>query len=442
MPTYISSAQADYVMADNEDIVILGSGSLMSVGTSSALSSSFGNATIRLSGTMAGYYGAFISGNSGSYTNMTVSGTGSVIATSYGLWMQAGEVRLTNAGSIQAQGIGLVMGNTGSAADGMLRLTNTGLISGSMGIYIIDGTATNISSNITNYGTILAGNLSSAAFANELVEGIDTIANYGTFGGAIMTNGGSDFILNRGHILGNIIMGAGDDILDNARSLDGQNIIDLGIGRDIAYLGLSEEHVGGGTGFDIASYRFGRAVKVNLADVSQNTGAAAGDFYSGVEQISGSERFGDVLLGDNTANWLFGDGGRDTLSGGNGHDTLEGGRDADRVTGGLGNDTFILSPDNPGVDVITDFSNVAGNNDRFWIVAPSLGLAAGAIGSGNFVARADNLAQDANDHFILRTTDKTLWLDYDGSGSGAPLLMADLQDTAVVTWQDIVMLAV
>lgn len=440
MPTYISNTQADYVMADYEDLVILGSGSLTSVGTSFALTSTFGNAAIRIAGTLAGYYGAYISGAAGSYTNMMISSTGSVLGTSYGLWMQASEVRLTNAGSILAQGIGIAVGNTGTGTDGHFRLTNSGEISGSIGIYIVDGLGANISSTIVNHGTIHAGNLSSAAIANETAGGLDNITNYGTIAGTTLTNAAADTIINRGHILGNIITGTGDDLLDNTRGLDGQNVIDLGSGRDTAFLGLSDEHVGGGTGFDIASYRFGRAVKVNLADVSQNTGAAAGDFYSGVEQISGSERYGDILIGDGASNSLFGDGGNDTLSGGSGSDTLDGGQGADRLTGGLGNDTFRFFSDGIGSDAITDFSAVDGNNDRFLIEAPTLGLPAGTISGANFRARADNMAQDANDFFIFRTTDKTLWFDGNGSAAGGLRMLADLQASAVVTYQDIVIL--
>jgi hypothetical protein len=47
------------------------------------------------------------------------------------------------------------------------------------------------------------------------------------------------------------------------------------------------------------------------------------------------------------------------------------------------------------------------------------------------------LAQDADDRFIFRTTDQTLWYDADGSGSGAALMIADLQAGATMTNLDI-----
>ncbi|QLQ19085.1 MAG: hypothetical protein HZT43_10980 [Exiguobacterium profundum] len=54
------------------------------------------------------------------------------------------------------------------------------------------------------------------------------------------------------------------------------------------------------------------------------------------------------------------------------------------------------------------------------------------------MARADNFAQDANDRFIFRTTDRTLWFDADGTGSGASFLVASLQNVATMTAADIV----
>ena len=60
--------------------------------------------------------------------------------------------------------------------------------------------------------------------------------------------------------------------------------------------------------------------------------------------------------------------------------------------------------------------------------------------AGQFRARADNHAQDADDRFIFRTTDRTLWFDADGSGAGAAIMVADLQAGAVVTAADILLI--
>jgi Ca2+-binding RTX toxin-like protein len=93
--------------------------------------------------------------------------------------------------------------------------------------------------------------------------------------------------------------------------------------------------------------------------------------------------------------------------------------------------------------VITDFSsNAAGNNDRIQVRASTFGggLTAGALDATQFRSRSDNVAQDANDRFIFRTTDRTLWFDADGTGAGAAVLLADLQANATMTALDIVLI--
>ncbi len=55
----------------------------------------------------------------------------------------------------------------------------------------------------------------------------------------------------------------------------------------------------------------------------------------------------------------------------------------------------------------------------------------------HFVARADNLAQDANDRFIFRTTDHTLWFDADGNGSANAVQIAVFSNRATLTADDL-----
>jgi Ca2+-binding RTX toxin-like protein len=78
----------------------------------------------------------------------------------------------------------------------------------------------------------------------------------------------------------------------------------------------------GGAGNDTVSYVSSTiGVTASLADPSVNTGAAAGDRYIRIENLEGTSLV-DVLTGDNNDNMLFGRGGRDTLNGGGGNDTL------------------------------------------------------------------------------------------------------------------------
>lgn len=79
----------------------------------------------------------------------------------------------------------------------------------------------------------------------------------------------------------------------------------------------------------------------------------------------------NIITGNTGNNYLAGYGGNDTISGGVGNDTVFGGDGKDTLTGGAGNDNFLFSfvADSGGTqprrDVITDFSQVSGNND--WI---------------------------------------------------------------------------
>ncbi len=149
----------------------------------------------------------------------------------------------------------------------------------------------------------------------------------------------------------------------------------------------------------------------------------------------------DLLRGDRFAKSLTGLGGRDSLDGASGADTLRGGNGADVLTGGLGNDLFGYFTLSETGDTITDFSNVGGNDDQFVITASAFGggLVAGALAAAQFQIRSDNVAQDADDRFIFRTTDQTLWFDDDGTGASAARMLADLQASAVLTAADILL---
>lgn len=64
------------------------------------------------------------------------------------------------------------------------------------------------------------------------------------------------------------------------------------------------------------------------------------------------------------------------------------------------------------------------------------GIRAGIRAATQFQSRADNIAQDADDRFIYRTTDQTVWFDADGRGAGAAAQIAGPQAGAAVTADD------
>jgi Ca2+-binding RTX toxin-like protein len=113
-------------------------------------------------------------------------------------------------------------------------------------------------------------------------------------------------------------------------------------------------------GIDTVSYlNATSAVNVNLL-TNVGTGVwAAGDSYTGISNLTGSN-FNDnltgnnninVILGGNGSDTIYGLGGNDTLDGGAGNDSLYGGDGADYINGGSGNDTAVYTTSGVGVIV-------------------------------------------------------------------------------------------
>jgi Ca2+-binding RTX toxin-like protein len=124
-----------------------------------------------------------------------------------------------------------------------------------------------------------------------------------------------------------------------------------------------------------ASYATATAgVAASLAAPGSNTGDAAGDVYSGIENLTGSG-FADTLVGDGNAN---------TINGGAGNDLL---------IGGAGGDTFVFRS-NLGQDIIADFtagSDILEFRDGIFVdVAAALGAATASGDDTLITIGADN----------------------------------------------------
>ncbi|TKD17713.1 calcium-binding protein [Rhodobacter capsulatus] len=330
--------------------------------------------------------------------------------------------------SAQDCGINLELVNAGQ---GLIRVVNDGTISGGEASYAGSQNA----DLLLNRG-LLAGDVTMGA-------GQDTLRNVGgTIDGAVQMGDGDDVLVNSGgQISGDVGLGAGADRYDGrSGALDGS--VDGGDGDD-TFIGNAQaaETFNGGAGLDLLDFRFGAAVTVALDGTFANDGTALGDSYISFENVLGSQR-GDVIRGSAGDNSLAGLGGADRIDGAAGNDAFTGGAGADTLTGGMGNDLFRFTVLSDCGDVITDFGAVTGNNDSFRIVASAFGggLATGTLAGSAFLTRADNLAQDADDRFIFRTTDTTLWFDADGTGAGAAVLVADLQAGATLTSADIMLI--
>jgi len=137
----------------------------------------------------------------------------------------------------------------------------------------------------------------------------------------------------------------GDDILfdysANATLMGGS-------GNDFMQGGIGGDVYNGGDGIDTVSFANAvGAVTANLATGIGSGNDAAGDTYTGVENLLGSAN-SDTFIGDDGTNNLNGQGGTDFLYGGLGNDTL---------TGGIGGDMFQYDTTDWGFDIITDFQN-------------------------------------------------------------------------------------
>gem|GEM_PF-2274993 len=169
----------------------------------------------------------------------------------------------------------------------------------------------------------------------------------------------------------------GGDGVDYLSGQDGDDILNGGAGNDTLIGGLGADDLDGGAGLDRASYVTATgAVTVNLDNAALNTGEAAGDSYTDIENIFGSSH-NDSLTGDagnNAINgylgddMLFGLGGDDVFYGSAGADSFDGGTGIDRVqyasasvgvTANLGN--AALNTNDAAGDSYTDIENLYGS---------------------------------------------------------------------------------
>ncbi len=269
-------------------------------------------------------------------------------------------------------------------------------------------------------------------------EGVDTVqAGYSYTLAAGVENlllTGTAAINGTGNALANTIVGNRAANVLNGGS--GSDRLQGGLGNDIYVLATSGDTVveASGGGVDTVQAGYSHTLSANLENLVL-TGTAA---------INGTgNALANRLTGNGANNALFGSDGADVLLGGAGSDRLAGGSGTDTLNGGTGNDSFQFTRLSERADVVTDFSNIAGNNDQFLINVAGFGGGLTAdryLAASQFQTRTDNLAQDADDRFVFRTTDRTLWFDADGRGGVAAVLVADLQQTATLTSADILLI--
>lgn len=403
MPRYLPTSIGDGTRYSfKSEMIIIGTQSeIITTDWHSAIIANGSNNNILVLGTVIG--GAFTSGGLGTGNGIHTDSqygpgdtiriaSGGIVGGSTGIWMGSGNNFIENNGEIFGS-------DTAIFSDGPLTLINNGLVS--------DGIYTNSTLVITNFGTIQTHDRIQASYGNDIVQNI-------------------------GLIVGDIAFGAGNDTYDG--HLGGRIIGTVyGHNGDDVFIGAEDqkERFEGGNGTDTLRIESIDGAVVYL-DGRISGGSALGDTYRGIEKVVGSASGDDYIYGDYGDNILSGKGGNDTLKGGSGTDYLLGGYGKDSLSGGVGADSFVFNSKGEIGDKIIDFD---GQEDIIRIQGSTFhgDLALGTLATTHFVSGTSKIAQDADDRFIFRLTDKTLWFDVDGTGHIAPKMIADLQQTAELT---------
>lgn len=241
----------------------------------------------------------------------------------------------------------------------------------------------------SNYNDSFIGdanaNVLSGAGGNDILEGMggaDTLIGGSGNNTASYANAAVAVIASLTAPAGNTGDAAGDVYIDIqnltgsafADSLSGDansNILSGGVGDDVLEGFGNADFLVGGDGTDTATYA--NSTSYVMASLTSNlsgfssAGDAAGDTYSSIENLTGSN-YADTLIGDHLDNVINGGAGDDSLEGMAGADTLNGGGGnntasyeyaAAAVIASLA-DTSINSGDALG-DIYTDIQNLRGS---------------------------------------------------------------------------------
>jgi Ca2+-binding RTX toxin-like protein len=164
-------------------------------------------------------------------------------------------------------------------------------------------------------------------------------------GNTLQGGGGGDYLFGA-NANDYLVGGEGNDFLFGGNDND---TMEGGVGDDLLNGGLGADYLTGGDGTDTASYSDAAGgVIAFLLGASSNSGEAAGDVYSSIENLTGSN-FGDYLGGTDGANEILGGGGNDTIWAGGGDDVIDGGAGADALYGQVGVDIASYASATAGV---------------------------------------------------------------------------------------------
>lgn len=204
-----------------------------------------------------------------------------------------------------------------------------------------------------------------------------------------------------GDVISNIENVIGSDYNDYITGSAGDNILTGGLGNDTIESGLGADTIDGGAGNDFLTYTSSNAaVSVNLTTGAASGGHAAGDVFTGIEEVQGSN-YADLLIGNASANRIIGGTGDDTIEGGAGADTLSGSGGNDLVTYANSNAAVTInlngntaSGGHAAGDVISGFEHVIGSDYNDTLLGNSLANSiSGGLGNDTIqgLAGADTL---------------------------------------------------
>ncbi|SCY18892.1 calcium-binding protein [Microvirga guangxiensis] len=245
------------------------------------------------------------------------------------------------------------------------------------------------------------------------------------------------------------INGTGNELDNDIFGNSGDNILDGGAGNDHIYASSGgNDQIIGGLGIDTVHYSSTAALTINLATGTGQGGEAAGDTYSGIENVSTG--FGnDRLVGSSGSNYLDGGYGKDTIQGGSGNDRVSGGMGNDVLYGGKGKDAFVfksqLDPYKNGTNRTFNFDTIKDFNvrdDSIWLSKlyfTKLSKVGSEDKPGKLKAAFFTIgtkAKDKNDYLIYNDKSGILSYDADGSGSGKAIQFAKLNKNLKLTYKD------
>jgi Ca2+-binding RTX toxin-like protein len=229
------------------------------------------------------------------------------------------------------------------------------VLAGLGGADVLDGGA---GSNTADYSASAARVVVNLSTAAQTLSGVAVNASAGVQGDAQ-----GDTYVN----IQNVIGSAFDDLL-MAGSAGGK--LQGGAGNDSLFAGAGADVFDGGVGSDTVIYTGSTAaVSINLSTNAASGGWAAGDSFTSIENLTGSN-FADVLTGNSLANIIQGGNGNDVIEGLGGADTLDGGAGTDTVsyatsaagvTVSLALATAQVSAGDASGDILSNFENLTGS---------------------------------------------------------------------------------